>query len=105
MKTQLLLGFVIAAASTLAMAQEAAPLTRAEVRADLEMWQRSGMAQLIDEKAYDPSTPEAQHALAEYERLRAGPGFRAEVMRLEHANPERHAPVAWSSQAGLGYAN
>lgn len=63
----------------------ARPITRAEVRADLAMWQRAGLPELVDTERYDLLSPDVQRRLAEYTRLRRGPEYLAELRRLQPA--------------------
>lgn len=71
-----------------AMAQElTAPastdnLSRAEVMADLEMWQRAGMTYLTDRETGVLSA-EYRQGLERYRQLRAGPAFLEAVARLQ----------------------
>ncbi len=84
------------ALSTTAMAQQAPALphaptvsaaadrdmSRAEVLADLEMWQRAGMPHLADRELGQQSA-EYLRGLERYRQLLAGPAFREAVARLE----------------------
>lgn len=58
------------------------PKTRAEVRADLRLWNRAGLDKLWDrEGGPDTFSREYRAAYAEYVRLRNGPEYEAEVQR------------------------
>lgn len=56
------------------------PKTRAEVRADLELWKRAGMKKLYRGHP-DTFSPKYKAAYAEYVRLRSGPEYQQEVQR------------------------
>ena len=103
MKAKLLLSLAALAASTASIAQEGTvrladseerPKTRAEVRADLAMWQRAGLGSLYDRDAYNPFDLEIQRRMAEYRRLRNGPEYLAELQRLQGGEQERTASRA-----------
>ena len=101
MKARLLLGIAALVSSTVSLAQEAMPgfenpatyqtaseaaqsktKTRAEVKADLAMWQRAGLDVLYREGSDLPEL-EVQRRMAEYTRLRNGPEYVAELRRLQ----------------------
>ncbi|RTL34087.1 MAG: DUF4148 domain-containing protein [Burkholderiales bacterium] len=67
-----------------------APLTRAEVVADLRLWHRSGADQYAElARYYGLNVAEYDQAVAEYKRLRTGPAYAAEVAKVlaeEQAN-------------------
>ena len=64
---------------------EGRPVTRAEVLADLEMWNRAGMNRFPREEMYPNilQNSEYQQSLREYRRLRSGPEFQAAVQNLK----------------------
>ena len=84
--------FVIALASLAAagtvLAQGATPqaaptgLTRAEVIADLNLWKRAGLHTYQSGESQEMFNPAYERALAEYQRLRSGPEYLAEVRRV-----------------------
>lgn len=85
----MLLSTVLTAQAQVGPAGESArPLTRAEVRADLAMWQRAGLPALVNSEAYDPRDPEVLRRMAEYTRLRNGPEYLAELRRLQPAEAQ-----------------
>ena len=57
-------------------------LSRAEVQADLNLWNRAGLGQANAGDRTPDADPAYQASLAEYRRLRSGPEFVAEVRRL-----------------------
>lgn len=65
--------------------QAAGGKSRAEVRADTEIWKESGLAALdmAGEKTPDPTTPEYRAAKARYEALRQSPQFAERVKKYE----------------------
>ncbi|GGH59356.1 hypothetical protein GCM10010975_20920 [Comamonas phosphati] len=93
--TSLFVAMVVAAGSAAAMAQSvpqpsgdgmaASARSRAEVLADLEMFQRSGLGYLPSPTGYVESGQSAEYrvAYAEYQRLLAGPAYREAVTRYE----------------------
>ena len=57
-------------------------LTRAEVEADLALWQRAGLAHYTNsEDSSATLSPQYQRQMAQYQQWRSGPEFRAEVQR------------------------
>lgn len=93
--TSLFVAAAVAASSAAAMAQnvpqpstDGAAVTarsRAEVLADLEMFQRSGLGYLPSPTGYVESEQSAEYrkAYAEYQRLLSGPVYREAVTRYE----------------------
>ncbi|CCH08360.1 DUF4148 domain-containing protein [Achromobacter xylosoxidans] len=90
-KTALVLALAAGVSGT-ALAQQApstaltspygAPLTRAEVLADLALWKRAGVDRFWrGEATPDIYSPEYKAAFSEYVRLRSGPDYQAEVQR------------------------
>lgn len=80
----------LAGASACAVAQESLPapelsqpsqISRAEVRADLALWTRAGLAALNQGDRDVLGTPEYRARVAEYQRLRSGPEYAAELQR------------------------
>lgn len=67
--------------------------SRAEVLADLEMFQRAGLSLLPAPVGYleTEQTPEYRQAYAEYQRLLAGPAYTAAVAKYEAARQSRLA--------------
>lgn len=65
--------------------EEGRPVTRAEVLADLEMWNRAGMNWYPREDTYPDikQNGEYQKSLREYRRLRNGPEFQVAVQNLK----------------------
>jgi len=65
--------------------EEGRPVTRAEVLADLEMWNRAGMNRYPREDTYPDirQNSEYQKSLREYRRLRSGPEFQTAVQNLK----------------------
>jgi len=59
-----------------------APLSRAEVQADLNLWNRAGLNELNAGDHNDVANPAYAQRLAAYQRLRSGPEYVAEVQRL-----------------------
>lgn len=58
-------------------------LSRIEVRADVAMWQRSGMDRFYRGRGpIDVFSPAYRRSYAEYQRLKSGPEYQAEVERL-----------------------
>jgi len=78
---------IAACAGMLTACASQAPSTstrsRAEVRADLAMWQRSGMDHFYQGRGpVDVFSPKYRRSYAEYQRLRAGPEYQAELDRI-----------------------
>jgi len=65
--------------------EEGRPVTRAEVLADLQMWNRAGMNQYPREDMYPNilQSSDYQKSLREYRRLRSGPEFQMAVQNLK----------------------
>lgn len=57
-------------------------LSRAEVQADLNLWNRAGLGQANAGDRTPDADPAYEARVAEYRRLRSGPEFVAEVRRL-----------------------
>lgn len=69
---------------------EPAPVTRAEVLADLQIWRQSGLARFHDEDSYTSiQGAQYQAALARYKRMRASPEFDALVQAIASRRGER----------------
>lgn len=79
-----------------ASVQNTPPLTRAEVAADLALWQRAGLLEYGERESSDLSDAQYQQRLAVYQQLRNGPAYQAEV--------ERQGGTARSTLAGRGAA-
>lgn len=56
-------------------------LSRAEVLADLALWNRAGM-NFYTLGEYGSADPAYEQRMAEYQKLRSGPEYQAEVSRL-----------------------
>lgn len=69
----------------------ASQLSRAEVIADLHLWQRAGVDRYAEAQQYGLETREYQAAYAEYLRLRNGPAFAQEVARVKNEQATQHA--------------
>ncbi|WP_343589562.1 DUF4148 domain-containing protein [Paracidovorax wautersii] len=63
-------------------AAQGAPLSRAEVQADLNLWNRAGLGSINSGEYSDVTSPAYAQRLATYQRLRSGPEYVAEVQRL-----------------------
>ncbi len=74
-------GNVDATATRTANPAQTATLSRAEVQADLNLWSRAGLNQSSGEQSV-ADTPDYQAKLAQYQSLRSGPAYLAEVRRL-----------------------
>lgn len=91
MKSKLLAGAALLAVSTFSFAQEVTPddfnvavstKSRADVRAELAMWQRAGLDRYNADGA-DRSSTDYQRRTAMFNRLMSGPEYIAEVQRIE----------------------
>ncbi|GKS89320.1 DUF4148 domain-containing protein [Acidovorax sp. SUPP2539] len=72
-------------------------LTRAAVEADTRLWQRAGLGQANEgdrSEAVDEASPQR---LAEYQRLRSGSAFQAELRRAQGAQPVAGAAASETS--------
>lgn len=93
--TSVLATLLCAGSTTLACAAEGsgtaaeAPLSRAEVLADLQIWRESGLAALQEGEESAVHTPRHDAALARYAALRAAPSFSALVHRIAQQRGER----------------
>jgi hypothetical protein len=58
-------------------------ISSAEVRADLNLWIRSGLGQVANRDSFDPSSAAYRAQFASYMRMRNGPEFVAEVQRIK----------------------
>lgn len=58
-------------------------VNRAEVKADLNLWIKSGLALLSNQESFDPSNPAYRRQMETYQRLRNAPEYVAEVQRIE----------------------
>ncbi|WP_312756493.1 DUF4148 domain-containing protein [Pulveribacter sp.] len=63
-------------------AQSGSAVSRAEVLADLSLWRRAGLEALSTGEAGPVGGPQYQQRMAEYQRLRGGPAYLAEVRRF-----------------------
>ena len=110
MNIRTLIGVATLATSGLAMAQSGevtleqtragAPgspaLSRAEVLADLAVWRQAGLDRFQADSA-DHSGTAYETALAEYQRLRNGPAYAAELDRLQGSTRSASADGAAQS--------
>lgn len=62
--------------------------SRAAVKADQVLWQRSGMERLAKLAEYEPNDPAVVKARQEYERLRSSDAYDQEVARIAAARGE-----------------
>ncbi|QPF75191.1 DUF4148 domain-containing protein [Roseateles sp. DAIF2] len=60
-----------------------APLSRAEVIADLNLWRQAGLTPAMGDGTDALERPGEQERLAQYQALREGPAFEAEVREVE----------------------
>ena len=89
--TRLLTAAVLTASAAVAMAQDlpqtsvTASKSRAEVMADLEMYQRAGLGYMPTPAAYVETefSTEYRKAYAEYQRLLASPAYAAAVAKYQ----------------------
>ena len=58
-------------------------LTRAEVQADLALWQRAGLEAAASRESFDPTRPDTASRLAQYKQWRSGSEYRNELARLQ----------------------
>jgi len=80
----------VTAASAADAATPAAPLTRAEVLADLEVWQLAGMPGLARGDAdADLNSADYRAALAKYQQMVGSPDFAQRVIRIARKRGER----------------
>lgn len=63
-------------------AQSGSTVSRAEVLAELSLWRRAGLEALSSGEAGAVGSPQYQQRMAEYQRLRNGPAYLAEVRRF-----------------------
>ena len=97
--TRLFAAIALTASAAAAMAQElpqaptGASKSRAEVLADLEMFQRAGLGYLPSPTGYTESeqTAEYRKAYSEYQRLLASPAYAAAVAKYDGAAAARMA--------------
>ena len=97
--TRLFAAVVLTASAAAAMAQDlpqapvGASKSRAEVLADLEMFQRSGLGNLPSPTGYVEAeqTAEYRKAYSEYQRLLASPAYTAAVAKYESGSASRLA--------------
>lgn len=89
-KVMLAIGCVVGIFTGVSAANASEPVasqavTRAQVLADLEMWDRAGMNQYPSEAGYTDVRNDAgyQRNLSEYQRLRSGPEYQEAVHKLE----------------------
>lgn len=69
-------------------------LTRAEVVADLVLWQRAGLQEYTALDTFDPGDAQYQQRLAAYHQLRNSPAYLAEVQRQGGADSSSVAGTA-----------
>lgn|GEM_PF-5585563 len=83
-------------------AAASAPVSRAEVLADLEVYRQSGLAALDSRDAPDVYGADYQQAQARYKALRSSPTFAMAVARIAH---ERGDAVAAAGGAQVASAH
>jgi hypothetical protein len=91
------LGTTAHAQSSEAPGKPLPPLTRAEVIADLNLWQQAGLDQFSDPAVRDALDQAYQQALATYQALRQGPAYTAELARVRAQRGETPRPSATAS--------
>jgi hypothetical protein len=57
--------------------------TRAEVQADLALWQRAGLPRWTNSNSANTFSPEYNAALAKYIQMKSGPEYQEELRRIE----------------------
>ncbi len=62
--------------------QQSAPLSRTEVQADLNLWNRAGLGSVNAGEYGDVTDTIYAQRMATYQRMRSGPEYVAEVQRL-----------------------
>lgn len=67
-------------------------LTRAEVQADLALWQRAGLEAAAGRESFDPTRPDIASRLAQYKQWRSGSEYRTELARLQDKAMTAQAP-------------
>ncbi|SHL98379.1 DUF4148 domain-containing protein [Rhizobacter sp. OV335] len=67
-------------------------LTRAEVQADLALWQRAGLEAAAGRESFDPTRPDIASRLAQYKQWRSGSEYRNELARLQDKSMTAQAP-------------
>lgn len=71
--------------------------SRAEVRAEVEVWRQAGLDR-YDMEGVDFTSRNYQQQLAEYQRLRSGPEYEAALRRNENRNRSHAAAKAGDAQ-------
>lgn len=79
--------FILGTGAALAQSQEPAALSRAEVQADLQIWQLSGLADLDRRDSPDTFSQRYREAARRYAQLRASPAFAARVAEIAGKHP------------------
>lgn len=69
-------------------------LTRAEVQADLALWQRAGLEAAASRESFDPTRPDTAARLAQYKQWRSGSEYRAELARQQDRSMTAQAASA-----------
>lgn len=72
---------------------------REEAVADLNLWNRSGLGQIAYGNDFDPGSARFQSKIANYQRMRQGPAYFAEVDRVKHGGASSVTATA-RTQAG-----
>ena len=72
--------------------------TRAEVRAEVEVWRQAGLDRYGME-VVDFTSQDYQQRLAEYQRLRSGPAYEAALRRQQDRDTARAVAKAGDTQA------
>jgi len=62
-------------------------LTRAEVRADLALWQRAGLDTVAQLDGYTVNSDDTERRMALYRKWRSGPEYLAELSRQKGDQP------------------
>ena len=73
----------MAASNLYQPAPPAHSLTRAEVVADLHLWERAGLTHFGGEPSAYEQTPAYEQALATYQHWRSGPEFKEELRHVQ----------------------
>lgn len=100
MTIKTLIGAASLAIASLSAAQQVVPegtvavrasKSRAEMLTEFSLWRRAGLDR-YDAEGADKSTPDYQHRMAQYARMRNGPQYVVELQRIQ-AGRAQHAAV------------
>jgi len=72
--------------------------SRAEVRAEVELWRQAGLDRYSTMEGIDVFGQDYQRQLAEYQQLRNGPAFEA-ALRRNQSRDSAHAGAAGDAQS------